>query len=192
MNSIPLDAEFYQAPYNVLRRAKLMVLTSCLDKFPEFLKLSYKEKTKLIKKIERSCYNYVIDKSHEENIISTWDDPIFCDLYHSICYKVSSNIDPDNLVQNNKLGRRLLANEISIDNLPKLTSQELFPERYMDILQKVEVSKTVSQTLKTSALYTCKKCKQNKCTMENLYNRSLDEGTNLRITCMNCFHSWNG
>lgn len=190
--NIPLDPEFYKQPYNVLRRAKLMVFLSCFNKYPEFLALSYKEQMKIIKHLERSCYNHVIDKSHEENIISSWDNDIFCDLYHSICYKISANISPNDLVCGSNLGHKILSNNISIDAIPRLTSQELFPEKYLDILQKVEVSKSVSQTLKTSALYTCKKCKQNKCTMENLYNRSLDEGVNLKITCMNCFYSWNG
>ena len=37
----------------------------------------------------------------------------------------------------------------------------------------------------------CSKCKENKCTIVPRFNRSLDEGVNLTVTCMNCSFEWN-
>lgn len=191
-NIIPLDAMFYKKPYNKIRRAKLILFTSCLMQHKEYQLLPYQEKMKIIKNIERSCYNYVIDKSYEENIMTSWEVDLFCELYHSICYKISANLEKTGLVSNPNLTKAILSGNISIEQLPKLSSQDMYPQKYAEIIQRVEASKSVVQTLKTSAMYRCSKCKENKCTIENRYNRSLDEGVNLTITCLNCAHQWNG
>lgn len=188
--SVPLTPEFYVKPYNQLRRAKLITFGTCLNEYEAFVVLPYKEKISLIKQIERSCFNYTIDKSHENNIMTSWEVDLFRDLYHSICYKISSNLERYGLVCNPALSNQILRGDISIENLPKLTSQEMFPQKYVEIMKRFNACKTVEQTTKTSTMYRCGKCKTNKCTIENVYNRSLDEGVSLRVTCTNCGHSW--
>lgn len=189
---IPLSVEFYKSPYNNIRRSKLILFNLCLSTYESYLNLKYNEKIKIIKAIEKSCYNYSIDKAYEENIISSWNIELFCDLYHSICYKISSNLENDGMVNNPNLTKAILSENIDINKIPKLSSQELFPQKYVNIFERVEASKTVIQNFKTSEMYKCFKCHAKKCTIENRYNRSLDEGVNLTITCMNCNHSWNG
>ena len=191
IHTTPLSSEFYTVKYSCHRRAKAILFGSCLEHTKQYTLLPYDKKTKLLIKLERSCYNYAINKAADENIMATWSNDIFCDLYHAICYKISSNIDASNDINNTTLINAILSNTIDIDTLPYMTSQELFPSQYTEILQRVEASKNIVQSVKTSAMYRCSKCKQNKCTIENRYNRSLDEGVNLTITCMNCMHSWN-
>jgi DNA-directed RNA polymerase subunit M/transcription elongation factor TFIIS len=192
LDSVPLPAECYNQPYNQLRRAKLLVFGACLHPYDKFQAMSYQEKVNLIKAIERACYNCTIEKAGDANITTSWNIEPFCNLYVSTCYKVSSNLEKGGIVNNTQLAQQLLDGSISIENLPKLSAQEMFPQKYTDIIQKLEASKNVEIGLRTSAMYKCRKCKQNKCTIENLYNRSLDEGVNLKIHCLNCGHSWNG
>jgi len=189
-HEIPIDVVFYKPPYNQVRRAKIIVFISCLMEYQKYKEYSYDNKMKLIKQLERACYNYVIDKSYENNITASWTNNIFCDLYHSICYKISANLESKGLVINTTLVNNLLSGTISVEDLPKLSSIELYPQKYTKIIEKVEASKQVEQSLKSSAMYRCSKCKQNKCTLENRYNRSLDECVNLTVTCVNCGHSW--
>ena len=188
---IPLLGEFYQSPYNKLRRTKLMLFCTSLSDYEEYLALEYEKQMSIIKRLEKSCYNYCIDKSTEEQITSSWETELFCDLYHSICYKINSNIEKHGLVKNPYLSINIINDNIDFDNLPKMSSMQLFPEKYADIAHRISMSKNIVQTIKTSSLYHCNKCKQNRCSIENRYNRSLDEGTNLTITCMNCSNSWN-
>jgi DNA-directed RNA polymerase subunit M/transcription elongation factor TFIIS len=183
---IPLPVEFYKPPYNRIRRAKIMLFGSSLLSYIAYKELSDIKKFIILQKIERACYNYTIDRAYEENIITCWDIDLFCDVYHSTCYKISVNLEPKGLVCNPTLAKNLLSGKISINNLPKLTSPEMFPQKYVKIMKRIEASKNASQTIKTSTMYQCGRCKENRCSIENVYNRSLDEGVNLRIKCMNC------
>lgn len=191
-NSIPLPADCYHEPYNQLRRAKLIVFGACLNAYDTFKLLTYAEKVNLIKLIERACYNHTIEKASDENIITSWSNELFCTLYVSMCYKVSANLEKGGLVNNTHLAEQVLSGNISIEHLPKLAANDLYPHKYTDIMQRLEASKNVKTDLRTSAMYKCRKCKANKCTIENLYNRSLDEGVNLSIQCTVCGFSWNG
>jgi len=191
-DKIPLDKIFYTKEYNPIRRAKLMLFKSILSEYKEFHIKKYDDKMIFIKELEESCYNYSSEEANKENIQSDWDNELFCDLYHITCYKISSNLEKNGIINNQKLFYRIINGEISINDLPKMTSQEMYKEKYIDIINKLEASKNVVQTLKTTSMHKCKRCKENQCTVENLYNRSIDEGTNLKITCMNCGNSWNG
>jgi len=151
--------------------------------------MTVEKRLDLLKKLEKACYNCTFDKAIEDNIITSWDDQSFCDIYHAICAKISMNISSF-LVNNTTLPKLILEGRVSLPSLPNRSSQDLFPEKYVDIMKKVEASKTATVTFKTTAMYRCPQCKKNECIYENRYNRSLDEGVNLYITCMNCSYQW--
>ncbi len=189
---IPLDIQFYNIHYNSTRRAKLMLFSSILSKYDIYINMDYNQQTELITKIERSCYNASIEEANKNNILAAWNNNNFCDIYHSNCYKISSNMEIGGLVNNPNVVEKIISGELSISDLPNIPSSELFPQKYEKIKNRIEISKNVSKTVKVTSKYTCKKCKKSECTEENLYNRSLDEGVNVRITCNNCGHKWNG
>jgi len=190
-HTIPLSLDLYQPPYNVIRRAKIMLFGASLSHYNEYQQLSNHNKINLLKQIERVCYNATIDYAHKENIIPSWDIEEFCNIYHTTCYKISVNLDSTSLINNPDFAKSLLNKQIPISMLPKLTSCEIFPKKYTKIIQRMEASKNISHTVKISRMYKCRKCKESKCFIENLYNRSLDEGVNLHITCFNCGYEFN-
>jgi DNA-directed RNA polymerase subunit M/transcription elongation factor TFIIS len=192
-HKIILDDKFYNnKSYNSLRRAKLILFSSLFCDYEEYLTLSTDEKNNIIKILERYCYNNTIEEAHKNNIIASWTDENFCNLYSSICAKISFNIEKGGIVNNPNIAKYILTNKIQISTLPSLSSVDLFPEKYEKIKKRIELSKSISQSVKTSASYTCRKCKKSECILENLYNRSLDEGVNLSIQCINCLHKWTG
>lgn len=182
----PLHDMFYQPPYTRLRRAKLIMFGSSLRPYIKFKSMSDNERFEFLKNLERSCYNYTIDMAHSENVVSRWEDRNFCDIYHSVCYKLSVNLEPTGLVSNPTLAKNLLSNVINVATLPKMSSVDMFPQKYTKILRRIEASKNASQSVKTSTMYKCGRCYESRCTIENVQNRSLDETTGLRITCINC------
>lgn len=192
MNADPLPMKYYKHPYNYHRRARLIMFSSFLKQHANFIALSVESRFDIVEKIEKSCLQYCFDKTNEFNIPPKWSSDIFTDLYTSVCAKIGSNIDQYNSVKNPYLTNQILEGKVDIDKLPRMTSQELYPEKYKEVITKLEESKNVKKTIKASVMYRCRICKQNKCTVENRYNRSLDEGVNLTITCMNCGHQWNG
>ena len=191
VHTTPLPAKFYAEPYTRHRRAKLMLFNYCFSYTAQYMDMSYDDRMQLLQQLERSCYNYTISKAIDENIMATWSNDIFCALYHATCYKISSNTDASNEISNKQLISKILDKTIDINALPSMTSQELYPEQYTDILQRIAASKNIVQSVKTSAMYRCSKCKENKCTIVPRFNRSLDEGVNLTVTCMNCSFEWN-
>ena len=191
VTTVPLSSEFYSSQYNDIRRCKLLLLSSILTKYSEFKSKPYLEQTNIIKRIEISCLNSTIDKANVENITTSWEVELFCDLYNSFCYKVTANLDKDGLVSNPNFALITISGGISLKDISKMTSQEMYPEKYKDINERINMSKLVVQTIKTSALYKCPLCKENKCSIENRYNRSLDEGAGLTLNCLNCQHQWN-
>jgi hypothetical protein len=186
-----LDLLFFEYPYNVIRRSKVILFDSLLSEHEIYKALTQEKKTLLLKEMELSCYLYIIDKAYENNIMASWDNEMFSDMYHSICYKISSNIEKGGIVDNESFAISLIEGNIDPSKIPSMTSIEMFPQKYQITMQRIEASKTIVKNVKTSALYHCHRCKQNKCSMENLYNRSMDEGVNLKITCLNCFTQWN-
>jgi DNA-directed RNA polymerase subunit M/transcription elongation factor TFIIS len=189
-HNIALPIDLYKDPYNTIRRAKIILFDLCLNQYPKYIDMKYDDKIQLLQKLERSCYNTTIDKAIEMCIMSSWDVEVFCDLYHSICYKVSSNIDCKSFAENAILGIQLLEGKIDIKELPKMSSQELCPSKYVDIKKKIEISKSIVSTVKTTTMYTCKRCKKNMCTLENAFLRSIDEGVDVRVICQSCNLRW--
>ena len=188
----PLDIVFYQTEYNVIRRAKaLLFITGFKEhedniKFIELINLQ-----KIILDIENACYNYTINKANEENIPADWSNDLFTEIYHATCAKIYSNISKKCGVSNDKLIYHIVGGKLDINRLPYMSSQEIFPEKYKELISKLEASKNVIRTIKTTSMYKCRRCHKNECTEENRYNRSLDEGVNLTITCMSCGYQWN-
>jgi transcription elongation factor S-II len=186
----PLPIKYYELPYNTTRRAKLILFSSVFKQHEIFMQKTMDERFAILERIERACSNYTIDKSKELNIPTKWDNQDYQYIYTIICAKIAANIDQENTVHNTYLCGAILRDEIDINTLPKMTSQELFPEKYKTVLSKLELSKNVEKTVRTTAMYTCRRCKKSECTYENLYNRSLDEGVNLIITCVSCGKEW--
>jgi DNA-directed RNA polymerase subunit M/transcription elongation factor TFIIS len=189
-NSDPLPIKYYKKPYNTTRRSKLILFSSVLKQHMIFIDLALDKRFELIESIERACMNYTIDKSKELNVPSKWENEEFVFIYDTLCAKIAANIDQTNSVRNTYLTQKIISGEIDIPSLPKMSSQDLFPEKNKNVLRKLQESKNVERTIRTTAMYTCRRCKKSECTLENLYNRSLDEGVNLMVTCINCGLEW--
>jgi DNA-directed RNA polymerase subunit M/transcription elongation factor TFIIS len=188
MQRIPLDKMFYLPAYNITRRSKIILFAELLSKQPQYAQLSLIEKTQLLFRIEQACVVHCKDNSYIDGY--HWDDFHFAEMYNLVCYRVSSNLETGGMVGNPNFAKQLLSGELHIEQLPQLTSIEMFPQKYTGIIDQIELSKNTQLSVKTSSMYKCRKCHQSKTTLENLYNRSLDEGVNIAITCLNCGFKW--
>ena len=146
----------------------------------------------IVRNLERGCLNRAIEKARVYNIRGVWSNENFTNLYHSICYKVSSNLDKNSAVNSCYIRDKILDKTYKISEIPNLTSIDLCPQKYEKITQKINKRINLEQKKKYSELYRCRKCKLNQTTTERRYNRSLDEGTNLTIHCIHCGYSWCG
>jgi DNA-directed RNA polymerase subunit M/transcription elongation factor TFIIS len=188
-HNFSLDAEFYKEPYNNIRILKLLLLSDSLSLYEKFNQLNNKCKNNIIKKIENSCYTYTLSQSKKNNIILSWDDNTFEELYHMSCYKILSNINQDFILNDNFINK-ILNNKLNLDKIAYLSSREIFPEKYIKIDQNIEKRKNVKQTINTSRMYICGRCGNNETTLESIQMRSLDEGNSIFATCVDCGKKW--
>ena len=154
--------------------------------YPKILTKEY-----IIKNLEKGCLNRAIDKSRIYNIRCVWSEPNFVNLYHTICYKLASNLDEHSSINSDYIKKKILNNDVDLHQVANLSSKELCPKKYEKLDQKINKRNNLERKVKFSELYRCRKCKRNQCTTERRYARSLDEGTDLTIFCLFCGHSWN-
>ena len=219
-NAVPLDIKFYNNDaYNKLRRCKLILLSECLGNNSDFIEKynkcdkiintmlqmfsikvvktigDYLIKTKqnIIEEIERGCLNTSIQKAKKHNIRCVWTNSSFINLYHSICYKTSININISSSVQSKHLYNIIMDDQenIKLCDIANMSSKKLCPAKYIVIDEKIKKRLNFEHKVKYSMLYWCSKCKRNQTTTERRYARSLDEGVDLTINCVFCGHSWN-
>jgi len=140
--------------------------------------------------MERSCLNRAIAKSRDYNIRAIWENLKFQDLYHDICYKIAVNVDPRSIINSLHLKTQIINQTVSLKDIANLFGKQLCPEKYEKLDKKINQRVNQEVKVRYSTLYRCFRCKNNKCTSERVYNRSLDEGVNLRIRCTVCYNEW--
>jgi DNA-directed RNA polymerase I subunit RPA12 len=188
-HNFSLDIEFYKPPYNNIRLSKLILLSDILSSYKKFENLDNIKKNSMVKKIENSCYKYSIIQSKKNNMILSWDNLLFEDLYHMTFYKIISNLNQD-FIENTKFINNVLNENIDLNKIAYLTSREISPEKYIKIDQNIEKRKNVKQTLNTSKMYKCSRCGKNETVLETMQMRSLDEGNSVFATCVDCGKKW--
>jgi DNA-directed RNA polymerase subunit M/transcription elongation factor TFIIS len=187
--SIPLTAYFYiEKNYNDVRRAKLMMFGDCLGEYSEFQKYKRDKKMEFLKNIERGCYHMTRKRGNKKDMSISWDSENFVNLYHDICYKVVMNLNK-NAIKSTELVDAVFSGDVHPKQIAKLTSQEMCPELYVNIYAKIEMS-SEGVKIKTSKLYYCSKCKNNKTILNHVQDRSGDENTSTIIYCVFCGHQW--
>lgn len=176
--------------YNKNRRAIILLIAEILEKNNKF-KLQHQEiQSNIIINIELSCYNQTINKSDELLIYQSWDNEKFVYLYYLTCNKITKNLDPDSEVQSNYLINKILNNEIDLSKIGSMTSDELSPDKSQNIKDVLNLRNNQEIKVKTSTLYTCRNCKKKEVSIREYQGRSLDEGSNLSLTCLFCNYNW--
>lgn len=186
--SVKLPDTCYDMPG--IRRVKCLAIGYFLEKWEQFKSLNHQTKQTIILNLETAFYNHTEVLAREKNIPIDWENEIFCELYHACCAEIMYNIDIS-CGCNSTLVDGIISGIINLESLPSIPASELCPQKYADIINRIEQAKNATTTIRTSKMYTCRRCKRSECKIENRYNRSLDEGTNLSITCVACGNQWN-
>jgi DNA-directed RNA polymerase subunit M/transcription elongation factor TFIIS len=190
-NITALTNEFYtNYAYNRIRRSKLIILDHYFAEYLCYRELDSASRLEIIRKIERSCYNYSTLKAYEEVILATWDNEIYKDIYDSICYKIISNIDRNGLVCAEEFVKSVVSGETALENIANYSSRNICPEKYEEIEKKIESRKNIQYTLNPSRLHKCGRCGSNETVIQTLQLRSLDESNDMFAECIKCHKRW--
>ena len=141
---------------------------------------------KMALNIERGCFNETLDNSGEQ-----WNDS-FQTRYTDKVVRIYTNLNPESYLKNKNLIKRLLNREFTEFEMIKFTQQDLFPERFEEIMRQYDALQPKMQAAEEipEGMFTCGKCKSKKTTYYQLQTRSADEPMTTFVTCHNCSSKW--
>jgi len=138
--------------------------------------------------IEKSVFNFAIKEATNNQIIKKWQNPLFCEIYHSRLRAIYIN-----LKRNEDLRNQLKNGEINMNQFAFMTHQEMNPLQWKDRIEKKikrDRLKFTNNVKASTDMFTCGRCKSKQCTYYEMQTRSADEPTTVFITCLNCGKNW--
>ena len=145
------------------------------------------------KDLEIGIFNASIDYANSLKIPTSWSCDLFAETYLNIAMSIYSNLDKNSYIKNEKLMDRLKNREFLPHKLPYMNCEEIFPEIWKDILEKLERKIKGAYEIKQVSMtdqIKCGKCKNNKITYYELQTRSGDEAITQYFNCICCGHKW--
>ena len=148
---------------------------------------NYVEDYKKSINIEKSIFNNSIFKAIENNTDQRWDNPIFVVLYLDklkmiLCF-----------IKNKENVTQILKREINCGEIAFKQYNELYPSKWEKLLEEKKLrleNKYFPKIEASTDIFTCRKCKSNKCTYYQLQTRSADEPMTTFVTCIECGNRW--
>lgn len=174
-----------------IRGIYLNSILSILQQYKGAERIPYATLEQYAKQIEHGCNNLSIEQARSRHITPiNWNNMRFCDIYSSNMYKIKQNLDPNSEVNSTYLIDGILSGKINPKNVGYMKSEELCPEKSEQIVNERKTRLNNRIEVKTTKEYKCHNCGQRKCQFKRVQLRSLDEGYQKSITCMNCGNHW--
>ena len=148
---------------------------------------------KISKNIEKSIYNYVIEVSKNRDILRSWKNKVFYNLYINKCLSIYINLNKESYIKNDYLFDRIKNNKIDPKNIAKLSVYDIFPDNWKDLMDKKSKMDELKYKLKPEAMtdqFKCRKCFSRSCSYYEVQTRSADEPMTQFITCLQCKNRW--
>lgn len=142
---------------------------------------------------ESLLYSSSLDTATKEKVIKSWKNSEFVEIYLAVCRKIIGNMNSQSYVGNKNLQRRILAGELTLEQMCKQNYYELFPEHWeamVDHQAKRERIQLEGDFSRATDRWQCNGCKLRKCTYYELQTRSADEPMTIFIHCLNCGKRW--
>lgn len=145
--------------------------------------------------LERGIFNYTISIYPNRKINETWNN-YFNNLYIDRAVKIYNNLNPDSSLQNKTLLNRLLSKEFNEFEISSFNSEQLFPERWKELIDKhlTNINDDLPVQIKledrADGLFKCGKCKSYKTEYNEKQTRSADEPTTKFCYCHKCGNRW--
>lgn len=172
-------------------------------KYPIWHSLPESLRETILRRIERSCYNELIDQCKRDQINRCFTDRIFTERYQTIAYRVESNLNINEsnylalgiikyISDENALGLNLPPNTQSIDpdKVGSMRSIELCPEASAAERNDIDIRQQQKVEDKWCKKYECKVCGQKNATVLEYTGRSADEALKHSFKCK-CGNIWN-
>lgn len=146
-----------------------------------------------IRQLEKSIFESAFKYALKNHVARSWKSQIFIEIYRQIVRSVLCNIHPESPVKNPRLLSRVIEGEFSLEEIPSMTSYEMFPEKWFELRDKqLQREQKILEGNKSRATdqFKCRRCQKRECTYYELQTRSADEPMTCFISCLNCGKEW--
>jgi transcription elongation factor S-II len=164
-----------------------------VDVFRENIRKKFKSLLKLNSdldgiNLEKGVFNFAIKEASHKKIVKKWENPQFMIIYLDRLKSIYINFkDSPELIE------QINSGELLPQNIASMTHQEYKPEQWNGLIEKKikrDASKYTDNIQASTDMYTCKKCKSNRCTYYEMQTRSADEPATIFVTCLDCGKHW--
>ena len=129
------------------------------------------------KVIELSIYNFSIDYANLNDTPNLIEQ-----IYESKSEEIINLLNDKEIY----LFKAIKEGVIDVSKISFMKPYELNPDKYNIIINKKKKEEDNINNQATSNVYTCKKCKKNRCQVTQRQTRSADEPATTFVTCVEC------
>ena len=137
--------------------------------------------------IEKSIFNYSLEKAEQYKIIKRWDNPFFVQVYLDKFKMLYFTLEKQDVLDKIK-NKTIKSSEFAYK-----THQEIYPEKWESMMEDRRIrmeNKYFPKIEASTDTFQCRKCKSNKCTYTQVQTRGADEPMSTFVTCLNCSQRW--
>lgn len=137
--------------------------------------------------LEKGIFNYVLKEATTRKVVKKWDNPYFVHLYMNRLRSIYLNLD------NKYILEQVQSGSIKAHVVAFMTHQEMLPDKWNELIDakiKRDQNKFETNLEAATDTFTCRKCKNNKCTYYAMQTRSADEPMTIFVQCLTCGQRW--
>ncbi len=136
--------------------------------------------------LEKGIFNFTIKEAEQRKIVKKWDNKYFVLIYVNHLKSILTNLTE-------KWISAINIGEIKPHKIAFMTHQEFAYDKWgamIDLKSKRDQNKYENNMSASTDTFTCRKCKQKKCSHYGIQTRSADEPMTIFVTCLVCGNRW--
>ena len=137
--------------------------------------------------LEKGIFNYALKEASNRKVVKKWDNQYFVQIYIDRLRSIYLNL------KNPEILEQIKSETIQAHTVAFMTHQEMRPDKWKDLIEdkvKKDKNKFENNVEASTDTFTCRKCKQNKCTYYQMQTRSADEPMTCYVSCCVCGNRW--
>jgi transcription elongation factor S-II len=137
--------------------------------------------------LEKGIFNWCLCEADNKNVVKKWENVYFVQIYIDRFRMIWMNLRNESLVA------KIMSKEIKPHEVGQMSHQDIAPERWEKLIQdkkEKDENRYAPKLDGNTDMFTCRKCKSNKCSYYQLQTRSADEPMTTFVTCVNCGNRW--
>lgn len=137
--------------------------------------------------LEKGIFNYALKEASNRKVVKKWDNQYFVQIYLDRLRSIYINL------KNPEILEQIKSESIQAHTVAFMTHQEMRPDKWKELIDAKIIkdkNKFENNVEASTDTFTCRKCKQNKCTYYQMQCKSADEPMTTFVQCLTCGNRW--